>query len=941
MSGFGLNKTVTANVTPSTIVFFDKVTPTTVGVVFDPNTPATTDILYISNVDASTWIWDGSAYISYAAPSVSSTEWYLYGTTIDAGSNKTASIQRSGAIFVNVDSYFYDVRVGRGNGSISSNTIVGDKCLLSNTTGTKITAVGAGALQINTASNNTAIGWGSLNYNSSGNSNTGVGSEALTSNITGSNNSGFGYAAGEFLANGSTANSTPQNSVFLGHSTRSLTNNDTNQIVIGYLALGKGSNTVQLGNTSITATYLQGEVNINPVSGQISRAIINSDNNVGALLSFRTANLPRWAIRKDGNETGSNVGGDLSVRRYDDAGAFIDTPISIKRSTGVVTLNSAYSLPTTDGTSAQALTTNGSGVVSWTTIASAIPQAQVIYVDSANGINATTGRGDINKPYLTPEYALSNITNTGTFTANTATNTTLSAISDINNALLEIGMYVSGSGIPFGTIIVAKGNQGGNANTVTLSKLTTATATGVTITWWKIYEVRLNGSFIVTSNLFKQGFYINSQTARISWGNLNLFDLTTVVLNTPYFILGNGNYFGTHIGSRFINGSAIQPLGFTLSIEFGNIETISTTLTFAIITEVTNENYIKIKGVFVNCRFGTVGTISAYSNDIDFNSYGLLGGVSFGFAISTLLKGSHTTPSSITVLSSGYGLNSIANLTGSTSFNAFCSHRGRLNGTTHTIAGADIQFLERSNGSITCTGSTSNLTGSVSSGSLSLTVNSGATVNIYGDNFVIDTNNGAVYNYGNNSATIAGTGTTNNIGSLIISNSNSFNGVLENYGTISAGKIGNTVAYTVRNYGRFLTTAYGLGGVAPFKFYNYGIIESYGTFSNATAMIVINNASAIFDNYGKLINNTTDVVKALIEKTTGTLYLRQGSYLKVSNSLSPIRCTANTSASKDVYYFGVTDNCNGTTYGLGFAFDGSSFAPNDLVGGTLYENVNY
>jgi hypothetical protein len=34
-------------------------------------------------------------------------------------------------------------------------------------------------------------------------------------------------------------------------------------------------------------------------------------------------------------------------------------------------------------------------------------------------------------------------------------------------------------------------------------------------------------------------------------------------------------------------------------------------------------------------------------------------------------------------------------------------------------------------------------------------------------------------------------------------------------------------------------------------------------------------------------------------------------------------------------------NCNGSTYGLLFAFDGGSFAPNDLVGGVLYENVNY
>jgi hypothetical protein len=98
MGGFGIKKDVTANVTPSEIVNFDQLTPTTVGVVFDPDTPQTTDVLYVSSVDASTWIWNGSAYVTYTAPTTASTEWYLYGTTIDAGSNKTANITRSGAV---------------------------------------------------------------------------------------------------------------------------------------------------------------------------------------------------------------------------------------------------------------------------------------------------------------------------------------------------------------------------------------------------------------------------------------------------------------------------------------------------------------------------------------------------------------------------------------------------------------------------------------------------------------------------------------------------------------------------------------------------------------------------------------------------------------------------------------------------------------------------
>jgi len=84
----------------ASIVNFDQDTPTTIGVVFDPATPETEDLLYVSSTDASTWIWNGSAYITYDAPPVNNTAWYLMGTAVDAGNNKTASIARTGLIRV-------------------------------------------------------------------------------------------------------------------------------------------------------------------------------------------------------------------------------------------------------------------------------------------------------------------------------------------------------------------------------------------------------------------------------------------------------------------------------------------------------------------------------------------------------------------------------------------------------------------------------------------------------------------------------------------------------------------------------------------------------------------------------------------------------------------------------------------------------------------------
>lgn len=569
---------------------------------------------------------------------------------------------------------------------------------------------------------------------------------------------------------------------------------------------------------------------------------------------------------------------------------------------------------------------------------SAISQAQIIYVDSVNGIDAVTGRGAINAPYLTPEYALSNTTNAATITTNTATNTTLSAISDIDNALLEIGMYVSGAGIPFGTVIVAKGNQGGNANTVTLSKSTTATATGVTVTWVKTYNVILNGSFVVTSSLFKEGMYINAQSADISWGAFTLFNINTYVNKIPYYILGQGNYFGTSVSSVFILTNATQSQGCSLSITFGNIETIGTSYVFSL-TSGSNENYINITGNYVNARFGRVCLIDGGTTYLIFNSYGLLGGLTFGFIGGKRIEGTHTTPASVTVLGSGYGTHSLANLIGSTTWTGQSSHRGVLSGTTHTLGGTVNIFSTAGGGTVTVNGGSNTFTAVTP---YTLNIDSGFSCNVYGSgNYNLAAISGTLFFYGqtDGSSTISGSGTINNYGYVYVVSMGSFTGTFNNWGNVSAGSFGG--GGNVNNYGSITMIYYGIGVAANKTFINRGTIISNGSLLNSNAIITLANATGTFENYGSIINNSTDITKAVIEKTAGKLYLRQGSYLKVANGKSPIKCTANTSASKDVYYFGVTDNCDGTTFGLSIAFDGLSFAPNDLVGGTVYENTNY
>lgn len=68
-----------------------------------------------------------------------------------------------------------------------------------------------------------------------------------------------------------------------------------------------------------------------------TRVKIDADNGVSRILSFRTDDVQRWALRVDGTESGSNSGADFQIRRYNDAGTFVDAPISINRANGNIT----------------------------------------------------------------------------------------------------------------------------------------------------------------------------------------------------------------------------------------------------------------------------------------------------------------------------------------------------------------------------------------------------------------------------------------------------------------------------------------------------------------------------------------------------------------------------------------------------------------------------
>ncbi len=88
----------------------------------------------------------------------------------------------------------------------------------------------------------------------------------------------MGMQAGQYIADGVTANQTSSNSVYEGFQAYPLASGDTNENVIGNTAIGHGSNTTTLGNTSVTDTYLAGTVHGTSFTGNAATATTTTGN---------------------------------------------------------------------------------------------------------------------------------------------------------------------------------------------------------------------------------------------------------------------------------------------------------------------------------------------------------------------------------------------------------------------------------------------------------------------------------------------------------------------------------------------------------------------------------------------------------------------------------------------------------------------------------------
>jgi hypothetical protein len=123
----------------------------------------------------------------------------------------------------------------------------------------------------------------------------------MRSNITGSHNVGLGWRSGQYIANGS-ENTSGSSSIFIGKDARANGSNQINQIVIGDVAIGNGNNTATLGNDSIVATHLKGDV------------VLKVDGNGFAKIKTDTTGVIMIGDPAAGVTTGLNVSGDITMQ---------------------------------------------------------------------------------------------------------------------------------------------------------------------------------------------------------------------------------------------------------------------------------------------------------------------------------------------------------------------------------------------------------------------------------------------------------------------------------------------------------------------------------------------------------------------------------------------------------------------------------------------------
>jgi hypothetical protein len=203
------------------------------------------------------------------------------------GANALNSVVPNPGSYAGIQNLAFGTSALQNNTSGGYNSAFGTEALLQNTSGYGNIAFGVHALKLNTTGvENCAFGGGPFFNNTTGSYNVAIGSLAYYYKSTGNYNVAVGWQAGYNFGTPSSGSqvTSASNCTLIGSFATPLSSGTSNEIVIGYEAIGKGSNTVAIGNTAITNTHLTGVVNI-PSGMSASGATFSSNVSIGGNLT--------------------------------------------------------------------------------------------------------------------------------------------------------------------------------------------------------------------------------------------------------------------------------------------------------------------------------------------------------------------------------------------------------------------------------------------------------------------------------------------------------------------------------------------------------------------------------------------------------------------------------------------------------------------------------
>jgi hypothetical protein len=151
-----------------------------------------------------------------------------------------------------------------------------------------------------------------------------IGCGSLYNNTTGSYNIAIGFLAGATHANGSTALTTPENSIYIGYGARGYNNDDDNSIVIGYVAVGLGANTTVIGNTSTTITTLYGKLGVEVTAPAAQLHVDQAVTDAAVpVLTLDQADVSEPFVKLIGESTTDNSQSLIDAADLEDPGAVV------------------------------------------------------------------------------------------------------------------------------------------------------------------------------------------------------------------------------------------------------------------------------------------------------------------------------------------------------------------------------------------------------------------------------------------------------------------------------------------------------------------------------------------------------------------------------------------------------------------------------------------